>query len=123
MPMPKLSSNYPERGDIYIANLEPGFGREMHKKRPVAVISSDNLNQETNHVVIVPASSRTLAPNSDIVLIGTKEGVDKPSILLPVFIRSIDQARLIKKVGKLSKAKLAELEESVRLVLGLNLES
>jgi mRNA interferase MazF len=112
-----------KRGDVWLVNLEPGFGREIHKKRPAVVISVDSVNQETSNVIVVPASSRVLSPQVDIVSIGLREGVVKPSVLLPVLIRSIDQDRLIKKVGKLSKSKLLEVEDSVRLVLGLSVDN
>ncbi len=112
-----------KRGEIWIANLEPGFGREIHKKRPAVILSKNSIHANSNHVIIIPASS--LVPKIigiEMILIGKKEGLDKPSVLLPVFIRSIDQKRLIKKVGKLSKAKLQEVEEAVKIILSLRRE-
>ncbi len=120
MPMQKSLKDYPKRGHIYIADLEPSFGREIHKKRPVLIISNDMANQNTPYAVIIPTSS--LVPNvipEGAVHLGKLRGLDKESILLPLFIRSIDQDRLIKKVGKLSKEKLKEVEYSLKLVLGL----
>lgn len=118
--MQKHLNNYPKRGEIFIADLNPGFGRELHKKRPVLIISSDKLNENTIHAIIVPSS--TQLPNAlgpDMVRIGRDEGADKPSVLLPVFMRSIDQTRLIKKIGSLSKNKMQEVEKSLKLVLDL----
>ncbi len=107
-----------KRGEIWLVNLEPGFGREIHKKRPALVLSKNSIHTDTTHIIIVPASS--LVPKIigiEMVTVGKKEGLDKQSVLLPIFIRSIDQERLIKKVGKVSKIKLKEIEEAVKIVL------
>lgn len=121
--MQKYSNSYPKRGEIFIADLDPGFGRELHKKRPVLILSGNKINKGTINAIIVPSS--TQLPNNtgpDAVQIDKGEGVDKPSVLLPIFIRSIDQKRLIKKVGSLSKIKMREVEESICLVLDLEEE-
>lgn len=118
--MRKSLKKYPKRGEIYIANLDPGFSREIHKKRPVLIVSSDITNQTTYHVVIVPTSS--IVPtvlSEDMVMVGKLRGLDKESVLLPLFIRSIDKDRLIKKISKISKQKLLEVEDALELVLGL----
>ena len=112
-----------KRGDIWIVDLNPGFGREIHKKRPALILSSNKVNAGTINAIIVPSSTQlpaTIGP--DMVKIDNAEGVDRPSVLLPIFIRSIDQKRLIKKVGVLSKIKMREVEESIRLILNLEEE-
>lgn len=118
--MQKSLKNYPKRGEIYIADLNPGFGREIHKKRPVLVISKDKINQNSPYAIVIPASSivpKTL--NREMVLLNRIVGLNKKTIMLPLFIRSIDQERLIKRIGKVSKSKLEEVEESLKLVLGM----
>lgn len=118
--MQKSSKDYPRRGEIYIADLDPGFGKEIHKRRPVLVISTNNINQNTHQAIIIPSSSiipRIIHP--EMVKLGRLKGLEKESVLLPVFIRSIDNKRLTKKVGKLSQEKLEEVIEALNLVLGL----
>ncbi len=109
-----------KRGELWIINLEPGFGREIHKKRPALILSEDSINQKTTNVIIIPASS--IVPQTigvEMIRIGEKEGLRQDSVLLPIFIRSVDHDRLIKKIGELSKKKLHQVEEAIRLVLGL----
>lgn len=109
-----------KRGEIWIVNLEPSLHREIHKKRPALVISNNFVHKKTYHVIVIPISSqvpKTIGP--EIVLIGKKEGLDKKSIILPIYIRSIDQVRLIEKIGNLTETKLVEVEESLKLVLQL----
>lgn len=121
MLMQKSGKNYPKRGQIYIANLDPGFGREIHKKRPVLIISDNVFNQTRNHVIIIPSSSiRPPLLTPEIISIGKPKGLEKESVLILIFIRSIDQDRLIKKVGQISKNKMQDVEEALKLVLGLS---
>lgn len=109
-----------KRGDFWIVDLEPGFGREIHKKRPGLVISANNLNDITPYVIIIPTTSIVPKVTSEeIVVLGKPKGFDQKSTLLPLYIRSVDKVRLIKKVGKISKEKLRETEEKLKLVLEL----
>lgn len=120
MPTQRSSRSYPKRGEIYIADLNPGFGREIHKKRPVLIISNDILNQTSFTTVITPFSSivpQFISP--DMVEAPQLKGLDKESVILIDKIRSIDKERLMEKVGRLSQAKLSEVEESLKLVLGM----
>lgn len=110
-----------KRGDIWIVNLEPGFGRELHKKRPALIISHNNINNNTKDVIVVPSSTQIFnIIGPEVILIDEKTGVDKPSVLLPVLIRSVDQQRLIKKIGSISKTKMEEVEEALKLVLDID---
>lgn len=109
-----------KRGEIWIVNLEPSLHREMHKKRPALVISRDIVHEKTYCVIVIPISSQVpkiIGP--EMVLVGKKEKLEKKSVILPIFIRSVDQKRLIEKIGSLTKAKLLEVEESLKLVLQL----
>ena len=120
MPMPKSLRESPRRGEIYIADLDPAFGREIHKRRPVLIVSSNVLNQRSGSIVVVPLSS--IVPTSigfEKVKISKLKGLAKESVILVDQIRSIDKIRLIKKIGRLSKAKLLEIEEALKLVLGM----
>ncbi|MBI2267842.1 MAG: type II toxin-antitoxin system PemK/MazF family toxin [Candidatus Blackburnbacteria bacterium] len=120
--MPKQSQSYPKRGEVFIANLDPSFGREIHKKRPVLVISNNIINQTFPVVTIIPFSSIVPQLNGpDIVRISPHKGMEikEESIAVVNQIRSIDKERLIKKVGILSTDKLEEVEQALKLVLGL----
>lgn len=109
-----------KRGELWIVDLEPGFGREMHKKRPALIISADEIHQFSSDIVIIPASSR-VPPSlgSDIVVINEETGVTKPSVLVPLLIRSVDKNRLIKKIGVVSKETIKDVEQALLLVLDI----
>lgn len=117
--MPKNSKRFPKRGEIYIADLDPAFGAEVRKRRPVLIISNNIINQISQTVLMVPFSSiipEFIGP--DVVEVG-KESLEKDSVALVSQIRSIDRKRLLKKIGQLSSDKVLEVEESLKLVLGM----
>ncbi len=119
--MPMSSPKFPRRGEVFTADLNPAFGREIHKKRPILIVSNNTLNQTLPTVIMAPFSSiipEFIGP--DVILIkDPKIGLDKDSAIIINQIRSIDKSRLIKKVGTLSKIKLEEVEDALRIVLGL----
>lgn len=111
--------NYPKRGEIYIADLDPAFGREIYKKRPVLIISNNLINQNSFHIISVPFSSivpEVMGP--DMIKVSVKE-LSKESVILTNQIISIDKVRLLKKVRKISKQKIQEVEKALKLVLEL----
>lgn len=122
MLMRKLSREYPKRGQIFIADLNPSFGREIHKKRPVLIISNDQINEIYPVVVVIPFSS--IVPEfigPDMVKFTGQKGLNKDSVLVVNQIISIDKDRLSKKVGRVSAVKLKQVEQSLKNVLGLDL--
>lgn len=119
--MPRNLRNFPKRGDIYTANLDPSFGREIRKKRPVLIISNDIINQNSSTVIVLPMSSiipQFVGP--DLVEIPGSFGLAKESVILTTQIRSIDKERLVKKIGRISTDIINDVEAALRIVLGLD---
>ena len=120
--MQRLLRGYPKRGQVYIANLNPSFGREIHKVRPVLIISNNNINRIYPLVIAIPFSS--IVPEfigPDVVKFTGQKGLRKQSVLVVNKIISIDKERLIRRIDSVSKAKMVEVEESLKNVLGLGL--
>ena|SRR3990167_2292283 len=109
-----------KRGQIWIADLNPGYGAEIHKKRPALIIASNEINQFSHTTIVIPISSQVFSKSIETVLLPKKStGLEKDSVILPVFVRAIDKNRLIEKVGSISDEKLEEVEDSLKLVLGM----
>lgn len=109
-----------KRGQIWIADLNPRYGVEIHKKRPVLIIASDEISRYLRTTIVIPISSQVFSKSAENVLLpknSTK--LDKDSVALPFFVRAIDKNRLIKKVGSITDEKLIEVEDSLKLVLGM----
>lgn len=119
MLMRKPLKEYPKRGEVYIADSDPAFGKEIHKKRPILIISNNLINQNLFNVIAVPFSSivpQIMGP--DMIKVSLK-GLNEESVILTDQIKSIDKVRLLKKVRKISKQKMQEVEKAIKLVLAL----
>jgi len=45
------------RGNIYLANLDPTIGNEINKTRPVVIVSNNISNQYSNTITVLPITS------------------------------------------------------------------
>ena len=105
--------------DIWLANLYPSKGTEPGKTRPVVIIQTDLLNEFHPSTLICPITSKV---NKDIQLLRVhlKKGqLDKSSDILIDQIRAIDNKRLIKKLGNLTKEQTQILKTNIRIVLDI----
>ena len=109
----------PNRGEVWLVSLGAARSGEAGKNRPAIVISVDELNdgQPDELIVVVPLSSSrapsALRPEVNV------EGVDRPSRAICRAVRSVSRARLLRPLGVLPHATLAEVERSLALILGL----
>ena len=102
------------RGEVFCARLDPTVGSEIHKTRPVVVLSINPLNRARKTVVVVPLS--TSAPAIDYLNVELKGG----SVARCEHIRSIDKSRLSDKIGSISVADIGKIEDGICRVLGTN---
>lgn len=105
--------------DIWLADFNPGKGTEPGKTRPVVVVQSNLLNDIHPSTLICPATSKI---NNDIQLLRIhlkKDQLDKPSDVLVDQVRAIDNKRLIKKLGKLTKEQIHTLKDNLRIVFDI----
>ena len=105
--------------EIWLAALNPSRGTEPGKTRPVVIIQTDLLNDFHPSTIICPITSKV---NLEIVLLRVhlKKGqTDKQSDILVDQIRAIDNERLIKKIGKLTRDQIQQLKINLKVVLDL----
>lgn len=110
-----------KRRDIWIADLRPGRGREVVKKRPVVIVSKNEINSISPTVIIVPISSQIYPIMGPERIFLTAEGtrLEKDSVILTYQIRAIDKERLVKKIGALDTKMMHKVDEALRLILDL----
>ncbi len=106
----------PRRGDVFWVALDPTQGSEIRKTRPAVVVSNDACNRYGARVVVLPLTSNvdSLFPGEARV---TVRG--KAARALGDQIRSIDKQRLRSRIGRLAASDLADVEEALRITLGL----
>ncbi len=113
------------RGEIWQVDLDPVRGSEANKQRPVVIISSDRANATATRlgrgvVTVVPVTSKTdkIYP-FQVLLSATTSGLAVDSKAQAEQVRSIATQRLLRRVGRVSQAELADLDDALRLHLAL----
>jgi mRNA interferase MazF len=105
--------------DIWLANLNPSRGTEPGKTRPVVIVQTNLLNEEHLSTLVCPVTTN-VNPEIELLRVHLKKGqLDKPSDILVDQIRAINNRRLIKKVGSLTKDQVTILKENIKVVLDL----
>ena len=105
--------------DIWLANLNPSRGTVPGKTRPVVIVQTNLLNEEHLSTLVCPVT-KNVNPEIELLRVHLKKGqLDKPSDILVDQIRAIDNRRLIKKVGSLTKDQVTILKENIKVVLDL----
>jgi mRNA interferase MazF len=114
------SAPSPQRGEVWLADLDPTFGHEQGGRRPVLIVSVDSFNAGLSGLVIVlPITSRIRPLPLHIPVNPPVGGLRKPSAILCDAVRSIDQRRLIDRWGTVSSATTALVEGCLRHLQGL----
>jgi mRNA interferase MazF len=100
-----------KRGDIWVVNLDPTIGSEIKKSRPCVVVSPAELHDHLKTVIVAPMTSKGFAApfRVPVTHAGTK------GLILLDQVRTVDKARLAKRLGAVSpktlSATLATLQE------------
>jgi mRNA interferase MazF len=110
------------RGEIWWADFGIPFGSEPGFQRPVLIVQDDAFNKSNiRTIVVLPFSTNLLlaeAPGN--VLFGTEATrLPKDSVVVTSQLYSVDRARLIKKVWKLDRRSVEEIDDGLMTVLEL----
>jgi len=109
------------RGEVYIADLNPTRGSEQAGIRPVLIYEDDRLLPASSTVVVIPFTTnlaRQRLPTCLFVPVG-EGGLHVDSIALCHQIRAIDKQRLVNLCGSLPVQRMEEIDQTVRRTLGL----
>ena len=85
------------RFDVYLVSLDPTQGHEIRKTRPCVIISPDEMNHQISTVIVAPMTTKGRDYPTRIPLTFQRK---KGQIVLDQ-IRTVDKARLVKRLGKL----------------------
>jgi mRNA interferase MazF len=90
-------------GDIWLVQLDPTVGSEIQKTRPCVVISPEDMNAHLRTVIVAPMTTGSRPARFRIAL--TFQG--KQGLILLDQVRTLDRARLVKRLGALRPVTLA----------------
>jgi mRNA interferase MazF len=106
---------------VWIADLNPQMGSEPGKIRPVLIVQTDLLNSEHPATLVCPITTN-VQPGAVILRVHLRRGVarvkDNCDILIDQ-IRSIDNKRLIRKIGSIPNEIEDAVKQNLRIVLDL----
>jgi mRNA interferase MazF len=85
------------RFEVYLVNPEPTVGSEIRKTRPCLVVSPDEINHNLRTAVVAPMTTRGHAYPSRVPC----RFKGKAGQVVLDQIRTVDRARLVKRLGKL----------------------
>jgi len=112
----------PERGEIWLANLNPRRGTEPGKTRPVLIVQSQAL-LDAGHpsTLIIPLTTNLIEDAEPLrIRVAATDQLRQDSDLLIDQLRAIDNRRLAQgPLARLSPHLLAKVEDAIREVLDL----
>jgi len=110
------------RGDIFLAALDPVIGHEISKTRPVIIVSNNIGNQYSGTVTIIPVTSKNLTKiyPFEVFIPKNISKLTKDSKGRTDQIRTLDKARLIKLIGHLDQDLLTKVDRAIRIHLNLD---
>ena len=108
------------RGEIWLVNLNPTAGREQAGTRPALVVSVDLFNHGAAELVVaIPLTSRAKGIPLHVEITPPEGGLSLKSYAKCEDVRSISTTRLKRKLGKVSSQTIDEVEDRLRILLGL----
>lgn len=109
-----------ERGEIWWVDWNPGRGSEQIGQRPAVVIQNDMGNTYSPTTIVAAVTTQGKRPYPFIVPISASEsGLPQDSFVNLSQILTVDKVRLVRKSGRLSQSKMDEIDEAIKVSLGL----
>lgn len=111
-----------KRGEIYFANLGEGIGSEQNGIRPVLIIQNDigNKYSPTTIGALITSMSKKLDLPVHLEISKGESALPQNSVVLLEQIRTIDKKRLIRKISKLDETIMQDIDQRLKVSLGLN---
>ena len=110
------------RGEVYWADFGVPFGSETGFRRPVIIVQTNEFNiKELQTVIVVPLTTNLMLADApaNVYLDKSSSSLSKDSVAVISQTGAIDKSRLIEKIGIISHDIMTEIEEGIRLILGL----
>jgi mRNA interferase MazF len=109
-------------GSIYWVDFSPGKGSEPKGRRPGLVVQNDILNDSKLSTVIMLAITSTMKFGElpgNVILRKGEANLPKKCVVNVTQIKSVDKKSLKEKIGELSKKRMEEVYEGVKLVMSI----
>lgn len=98
-----------KRFEVYLVNLDPTIGAEIKKTCPCLIISPDEMNRHIKTLIVAPMTTKGRSYPTRVAC--RFEGIAGQVVLDQ--LRTVDKARLVKRLGRLDKATQKEVLETL----------
>ncbi len=111
----------PKRGEIYLVSFDPTIGAEIQKTRPALILQNDIANEHSPITIVAAITSRfdNILYPTEVLIQSPEGGTTIDSVVLLNQVRSIDQKRLIKRLGQLTDPTMMRVNRAIQISLGL----
>lgn len=110
------------KGSIYWVDFSPGKGSEPKGRRPGLVIQNNILNESKLNTVLMVAITSTMKFGElpgNVVLRKGEASLSKKCVINVTQIKSVDKESLKEMIGSLSKKRMDQVYEGIKLVMGI----
>lgn len=108
-----------KKWNVYLADLNPRFGTEPGKMRPVIVVQTNLLNNHHPSTIVCPLTTQ-IHPESNILRVHLRKGeaglTEKSDIMVDQ-LRAIDNRRFGKRLGMIGRTSQKKLTENIQIIL------
>jgi mRNA interferase MazF len=110
----------PSRGDIWDLNLDPVVGHDQAGPRPALVVSVTPFNQGPAELIVaVPITRAARKVRWHVPVVPPEGGLVAESFIQCENVRSISKNKLRHLRGRVSSFTLQQVEDRLRILLGL----
>ncbi len=115
-----MSASEPSRGEVWDLSFDPTLGHEQAGVRPALVVSVDLFNEGPAELVVAIPITRTARRIRWHVQVTPPEGgLVAESFLQCENARSVSKSRLKRLRGRVSVSTMREVDDRLRILLGL----
>ena len=113
-------NDFPKRGEVWLVNWNPARGSEQTGKRRALVIQNDIGNEKAPTTIVAAISSTVRIYPINVEVNPPEGGLDRPSIIKTSQILTVAKERLEKRLGRLSKDRMHDVNRAIKLSLALS---
>lgn len=99
--------------EVFLIDLDPTRGHEIQKTRPCLVVSPNEMNWAIRTVIVAPMTTKS---RNYPTRVGLRFQGKQGWIVLDQ-IRTVDKARLIKKMGRIADNEIEQVKKILREML------
>ncbi len=110
-------------GDIWLLNLDPTVGAEIHKTRPAIIVNCDTIGILPLKIIVPVTdwkSQYSQVPWMVKLIPNNENHLDKPSVADTFQVRSVSQKRFVRHLGKVDIITMEKIKDALKRVFDID---